>query len=291
MSPVSGDAEIRDVRYTRYGGERRGRLAGVWSLARWGALRSLGARRGWKAKVIPIALAVLALGPAIIVLGVRALFADQTGIDLTEALPFSGYQGIIGVLILLFAAVTTPELLCPDRRDGVLSLYFSTAVSRREYLAGRVLAAVVPLLLVTLAPLLVLYAGILVFEEHPVAYLQDNWAELPRILAAGLLLAVYYGLVGLAVASLTGRRAFAVGGYLLILVAPTVLSGLLTEAFPDADAVHLIELSVLPIMFGASLFPDTDLPNSTAALGAAYVVVVAAAAAVLLWRYRRGADE
>ena len=142
MSPVSGDAEIRDVRYTRYGGERRGRLAGVMSLARWGALRSLGARRGWKAKLIPIALAVLALGPAIIVLGVRALFADQTGIDLTEALPFSGYQGIIGVLILLFAAVTTPELLCPDRRDGTLSLYFSTAVSRREYLAGRVLAAV-----------------------------------------------------------------------------------------------------------------------------------------------------
>ena len=45
MSPVSGDAEIQDVRYTRYRGERRGRLAGVGSLARWGALRSLGARR------------------------------------------------------------------------------------------------------------------------------------------------------------------------------------------------------------------------------------------------------
>ena len=292
MSPVSGDAEIRDVRYTRYGGERRGRLSGVMSLARWGALRSLGARRGWKAKLIPIALAVLALGPAIIVLGVRALFADQTGIDLTEALPFSGYQGIIGVLILLFAAVTTPELLCPDRRDGTLSLYFSTAVSRREYLAGRVLAAVVPLLLVTLAPLLALYGGILVFEEHPVAYLQDNWAQLPRILAAGLLLAVYYGMVGLAVASLTGRRAFAVGGYLLLLVAPTVLSGLLTEAFPDADAIRLIELSVLPIVLAASLFPDTgDIPNSTASLAAAYVLVVAAATALLLWRYRRGAGE
>ena len=30
------------------------------SLARWGALRSLGARRGWKAKAVPITLALLA---------------------------------------------------------------------------------------------------------------------------------------------------------------------------------------------------------------------------------------
>ena len=93
-------------------------------------------------------------------------------------------------------------------------------------------------------------------------------------------------------ASLTGRRAFAVGGYLLILVAPTVLSGLLTEAFPDADAIRLIELSVLPIVLAASLFPDTgDIPNSTASLAGAYAVVVLAAAALLLWRYRRGAGE
>ena len=109
------------------------------SLARWGALRSLGARRGWKAKAVPIALILLAVAPAVIVLGVRALFADQTGIDLTDALPFADYQAIIGIVILLFAAITTPELLCPDRRDGVLQLYFSTAVSRGEYLAGRVL--------------------------------------------------------------------------------------------------------------------------------------------------------
>ena len=83
----------------------------------------------------------------------------------------------------------------------------------------------VPLLLVTLVPLLVLYGGILVFELHPVAYLQENWGQLPRIIAAGLILAVYYGLVGLAVASLTGRRAFAIGGYLLVLIAPTLVAG------------------------------------------------------------------
>ena len=86
---MSTDAEIRDVRYQRYEGERRSRMAGVVSLARWGALRSLGARRGWKAKAVPITLTLLAIAPAIIVLGVRALFAEQSGIDLTDALPYS----------------------------------------------------------------------------------------------------------------------------------------------------------------------------------------------------------
>jgi ABC-2 type transport system permease protein len=289
----AAEAEIRDVRYGTYAGERRGRLAAVVSLARWGGLRSLGARRGWKAKAVPITLILLAIAPAVIVLGVRALFADQTGIDLTEALPFSGYQAIIGVVILLFAGITTPELLCPDRRDGMLQLYFSTAVSRGEYLAGRVIGAIAPLLLVTMIPMLVLYAGILVFEEHPVGYLEDNWAELPRIVAAGVILAVYYGLVGLAVSSLTGRRAFAIGGYLLLLVAPTVLSGLLQEAFTGAEELDLIALSTLPIGFAGELFPDArdDIANSLGQYAIAYLIVVAAAAIVLLRRYRPGSDE
>jgi ABC-2 type transport system permease protein len=288
----TADAEIRDVRYGRYAGVRRGRAAAVWSLARWGALRSLGARRGWKAKAVPITLILLAIAPAVIVLGVRALFADQTGIDLSDALPFSGYQAIIGVVILLFAGITTPELLCPDRRDGMLQLYFSTAISRGEYLLGRVIGAIGPLLLVTMVPMLVLYAGILVFEEHPVAYLEDEWAELPRIVGAGLILAVYYGMVGLAVSSLTGRRAFAIGGYLLLLVAPTLLSGLLQEAFDGAEELDLIALSTLPIGFAGELFPDArdDIPNSLWEYALAYLVVVGAATAVLLRRYRPGSE-
>jgi ABC-2 type transport system permease protein len=293
VSTGAGDAQVRDIRFSRYEGERRGRLAGVVSLARWGALRSLGARRGWKAKAIPIALILLASAPAVVVLGVRALFAEQSGIDLSDALPFSGYQAIIGIVILVFAAVTTPELLCPDRRDGTLALYFSTAVSRREYLAGRMLAAVVPLLLVTLVPLLVLFGGIMVFEEHPVGWFQDQWAQLPRIIAAGVILAVYYSAVGLAVSSLTGRRAFAVGGYLLVLVASSAVAGLLSEAFPGTDAVELMGLSTLPISFAGELFPDArgDIPNALWQWALVYALVVGACLLVLLRRYRAGAEE
>lgn len=290
MGP-GGDAEIRDVRYQRFEGERRGRGGRLMSLARWGALRSLGARRGWKAKAVPITLMLLAAAPAIIVLGVRGLFADQSGIDLGDALPFSDYQAIIGIVILLFAAVTTPELMCPDRRDGTLALYFSTAVSRREYLLGRTLAAVAPLLLVTLLPMLVLFVGIMVFEEFPWAWLRDNWDELPRILAAGAINAVYYGVVGLATASLTGRRAYATGGYLGLMVASSALAGLLEGVF-DADWFGLFSLSTLPISFAGEIFPDArdEIPNGLGAWALAYVVVVGLAAIVLIRRYRSGSD-
>lgn len=282
-------AQVHDVRYERYDGPRRGRAAGVLSLARWGMLRSLGARRGWRAKAIPLTLIVLAIAPATIVLGLRGLFADRATFDIAELLPFSSYQAIVGIVILVFSAITTPELLCPDRRDGTLSLYLSTAVSRREYLLGRALAAVGPLLLVTLVPLLVLFLGSMLFADAPVDYLRDNAAALPRIVASGLILAVYYAAVGLAASSLTGRKAFAIGGYLGVLIAPTLVAGLLSEAGGAGDGVRLLSLSVLPIELAGRLFDDFESPFDVpfAAWLGAWGLVVAAAVALLLWRYRR----
>ena len=134
------DARVIDVRFDRYSGERSGRGWAVWSLARWSALRSMGARRGWKAKLIPIALVLIAFAPAFIVLGLRALFPGVVD-NLGDALPFSNYQDMISIVILVFTVVITPELLCPDRRDRTLTLYFSTAVSRFEYVLGKFIAA------------------------------------------------------------------------------------------------------------------------------------------------------
>lgn len=288
----AGDAEIIDVRYSRYDGARLGRGAAVWSLAHWGALRALGARRGWKAKVIPIVLCLAALGPALVVLGVRALFSefsDRSPIDITEALPYSDYQSVIGVVILLFAVVLAPELLCPDRRDGTLALYFSTAVGRGEYVLGRFLAVAVPLLLVTLVPMLVLFAGVTFFDDEPFTYLREEWAQLPRILASGLLLAVYYAVIGLVVSSFTGRRAYAIGGYVLLLIATTGVAGLISGAVGEERYIEAAQLSTLPILFARTLFPGSEGEIATPGwfLGLAYLVVVGAAAYILVRRYMR----
>ena len=126
--------------------------------------------------------------------------------------------------------MTTPELLCPDRRDRVLTLYFSTALTRGQYVFGKVLAAIVPLLVLTLVPMWFLYAGNVLFAVHPVGYVQDHAADALRITVGGIALAAWFGLVGLAVASLTGRRAFAVGGYLALITVPTIIGGSLASA-------------------------------------------------------------
>ncbi len=262
------------------------------SLTRWGALRALGARRGWKAKILPIILCVAAAGPALVVLGVRALFTeftDRSPIDLEEVLPYADYQSIIGLLVLLFAVVLAPDLLCPDRRDGVLALYFSTAVGRGEYLLGRFLACVLPLLLVTLAPMLLLFAGNVFFAEDSLGYLTDEWAQLPRIVGAGLLLAVYFGVLALAVSSLTARRAYAVGGYVMMLIATSALSGLLQGAFDQRRHFEALDLVTLPIALARMLFPgaEDEFPTPVGVWVVGYVVVVGVAGLVLIRRYRR----
>lgn len=288
---MSTDAEVLDVRYTRHSGGHRGRAAALASLVRWGMLRALGARRGWRAKALPIILCLAAAGPALVVLGVRALFSeftDRTPIDLEEVLPYADYQSIIGVIILLFAVVLAPDLLCPDRRDGVLALYFSTAVGRGEYLLGRTLACVLPLLLVTLAPMLLLFAGNVFFAEDSLDYLTSEWAHLPRIIGAGLLLAVYFAAVALAVASLTSRRAYAVGGYVMLLIATSALSGLLQGAFDRREHLEAIDLVTVPIALARNLFPDAgdDFPTAAGVWAGVYVVVLLVCAAVLWRRYR-----
>ena len=165
-------ARIEDIGYARYEGERRSRLAAIWSLARFGALGTLGARRSWRAKIIPIALIALAFAPTIVVLGIHALVSSRFEGRFPDLVPYSSYYLEIGIVVLLFAGITTPDLLCPDRRHRVLSLYLSTAVSRPEYVAGRMLGALLPLLLCTLAPVLVLYGGNTVFADDSYTYLQ-----------------------------------------------------------------------------------------------------------------------
>ncbi len=130
----------------------------------------------------------------------------------------------------IFAAILCPELLCPDRRDNVLSLYLSTAVGRLTYVVGKLIAAVVPLLCLTLAA-----GAAAVRRQHVLRRLGDGLPRRPLARrpphhrASGLLLALYVSLVGLAVASFTSRRAFALGGYAALMLIPTFVGGSLVD--------------------------------------------------------------
>jgi ABC-2 type transport system permease protein len=288
-------SRVEDLRYTTYQGARRGRIACLWSFARNDALHALGAGRSWRGKLIPFGLIFLAFSPAIIVLGARALFAARLPQEggapqaLTQLLPYEAYYTTVSILILALAGIVTPELLCPDRRDRLLDLYYSTAVSPREYLAAKFGAAMMPLLLTTLAPVVFLFLGNILFAVHPLGYFQDHWKDLFRIFAAGFVVASYFALIGLAISSLTSRRAFAMGGAIALLVATSATSALLAGLGASAK-VLVIALPVIPVILAQRMFPAAEHETqelSTAVWLGAYLVVCGVCLLVLLTRYRR----
>ena len=286
------NTRLEDVRYTRYDGARSRPALAILSLARWSALSALGARKSWRAKFLPVSLTLFAFLPAVAVLVLRALFGTRfaqlsSGFELV---PYRQYLTGVGVVIMLFAGILTPELLCPDRRDNVLSLYLSTALDRRSYVAGKILASVVPLLGVTLVPVLLLFVGNTIFAEHAIVYLGDHWADLGRILAAGLLLASYYSLLGLAIASLTTRRAFALGAFAGVCLITTAISGTLVFGLGLDSHLQLLGLARIPLVATRSLYPGGDLGEHPLASGwwwLAAATVMLLSLATLARRYSR----
>ncbi len=293
-------ARIHDVRYRPFTGELRGSTRrSVASMARWSALRALGARRPWTAKVVPVTLALIALGPAVTVLGVKSLLGGDLVEQLpTDLVPYAFYYTLIGFAIWAYAAIVIPETICPDRRSRVLDLYLSTAMSPREYVLGKVLASLVPLLAVTTLPLAVLYVGNVFFATDPFGYVGDNLREIPAILAGGLLIALVYTLMGLAVASLTSRRAFASVGFILLLVISGLMAGALAEVADLGPNARMVNLQALPvwlaqIMIGGEQITGGDGPfvvenrPDAVPLVVANAVVCLVCVGVLWLRYRR----
>ncbi len=295
------EARIHDVRYRPYEGEIKGSpRRAVGSMARWSAMRALGARRPWTAKVVPVGLALIAFGPAITVLGVKALLGTQITQQLPgDIIPFATYYQLIAFAILAYAAIVIPETMCPDRRSRVLDLYLSTAMSPREYVVGKVLASAVPLLAVTTLPLVFLYVGNVFFSDDPFGYVGDHLREIPAILFGGILIALVYTLMGLAVASLTSRRAFATVGFVLMLIVTGLIGGVLRDALNLGPNSRLVNLQFQPVWLAqkvigeapASIAQDGPLQRfdtpDTSLLILSNAIIIVVCVAVLALRYRR----
>ena len=112
----------------------------------------------WAATLATIGIAYV---PAIVFVGVVALVPS----DELEAnfLPSYGeYYGFIIAAIMIFVALVAPEVLCTDRRTGMLGVYLSSPLDRDSYLAAKAAAIVGVLSLVCLGPpLLMLIANVL----------------------------------------------------------------------------------------------------------------------------------
>jgi ABC-2 type transport system permease protein len=290
--PAEPAAVLHDIRYSRYAGQLRPRRAAVLSLARSSALRSLGIRRSAAAKIWPFVLVAAAFAPAVVAVGVP-LILDRVGVQ-SPLDVLSYWQLLANVsrsVLLAYAASTIPNLLTRERRDRVLSLWFSTAVSPREYVVGKILAAVSLLLLVTLGPLLVEWLGGALVADAPLTWIRHNVDDLPRIVLACLLVALFHAAAALALGSLTPKRVFAVGGYIALILVPAVLGAVLHEITGQRGFLALVLVDV-PLVVSQSVLRHTpSLPDEVAPVSVAWAVwalVTGVGLLTVALRYRRG---
>ena len=225
--------ELFDLGYQRYRGPREGRMRARKAVFVNGLRTTLGLGRGAVAKILPMLLFASAMAPAVI-LALIASVAEEVEVDIPG---HSDYYQVVSIILILFSAVIAPELLCPDRRDGVISLYLVRPLTSTDYLAGRWLAFFAITLLIVYSGQVVLMVGLILSASEPLDYLRDNWLDIPRFLAAGVLVAMFTTTLPLAVSAFTTRRAYAAAFVIGLFVISAAVGGILTGCHED-DGRH-----------------------------------------------------
>ena len=187
---TSGPAEVFDLGYQGYEGERTGPWSRRRAIWRDGIRISLGLGRGAGAKIAPWLLLGLALVPMVVLVVVSAFVGPAVDSDDFELPSYADYYEWAMVPLGLFAAVVAPLLICPDRRDGVLALYAARPITPLDYVGSRWAAFLTVALAAAWLPEAILFAWNALDASEPGSYLADNWDVVPRFLAAGALVAV-----------------------------------------------------------------------------------------------------
>jgi ABC-2 type transport system permease protein len=286
---------VYDRGYRPYEGVRGGREAATYALFKASIRRALGIRRSWRQKVAPFVLLGIATIPAIVNVGVGYVTRNEQ-FDRVEIITYREYVGVSASL-LLFVAIVAPDVLCPDRRQRVLPLMFARPMTGVDYVVAKVGAIFAILFAFSFVPQIVLFVGNMLVSDSALDYFGDHLDVLWQVPLAVALLALFYAIIGLAVASLTDRRIVAGAAIIGLFLVTSITAGVLVgDEFGrnNGSAAALINVLALPLYLRDVIFlghndPVSDLAGVSyggwLAL-AEYVVVVLVAAAVLLRRYR-----
>jgi ABC-2 type transport system permease protein len=206
---------VYDLGYKPYEGRQLGRAGAIKAIVKDGLRRSFGIRRKARKKVYPWGLVVLAFLPAIVFVGLA--FALSSFAPEAES-PFGGhaqYISLVGSVIILFVASAAPNLLIPDREEGVLAVYSSRPMTAWDYTWGRVGALALVSAAFFLLPNLLMYVGFAALDEAGLASaLIDNLDDLFKVLGTMVAYVVGYGAPALLIATYAKRVGPAAGIYL-----------------------------------------------------------------------------
>ena len=203
---------VFDIGYQPYTGLREGRSRGRRAIFKDGVRTALGFGRGGRAKILPwfciVALSALGLVFAIVAAAANAMGgpggAEKAGIP-----SHSDFNGVASILVFVFAAVVAPDLLSPDKRNGVINLYRVRPITGTDYIVSRWAAFLSVMLVAIWLPQIVLFLGLSGSDPVPWDYLTKHWLDIPRSILAGAAMAVYATNLAMLAASFTTRRAYA----------------------------------------------------------------------------------
>lgn len=280
--------EIFDRGYAHYDGKRLGRRHAWWALTLYSMKRAMGIRKSWTAKIVPFFLYLAAIVPVIVMIGVSAL-VPQANIA-----SYPGYFGAIFLIETVFVATVAPELLCVDRRENTLPFYFARAITRLDYVLAKLSATALLTMTLSVVPVVLLWLGRQLVADSPGHAMRTHLDDLGKVILVGVLLALVIGSIGLAISSLTDRKAIAVA---ITLVLFPILEGLTNVAFRQIHenwTKYLIfaNPNALFLAFIGTLFPlntDSDLVRNANWSQTTYLVFMLAVAVVCVlfvrWRY------
>ncbi len=275
-SPAGRPARILDRGYRTYSGPRQGVRGAMATLGRHSGQRALGLRRSAWAKVLPLASVAISYVPAIVFIGLVALLPEEDVVTI-ELPSYGDYFFFIQAALTLFVAFVGPEVLCPDRRTGMLGIYLASPLTRDTYLVAKAAITFAILSLITVGPpLLMLIAYVIqgVGPDGPAGVA----GTLARIVAAGAVLSALYTAVSMGVSSLTDRKAFATAALLLVVVVPSLFITVLVEAIGAPEGLYSLSLLVGPFtlvqLIHGEATPNVALTLPTALAGAAALTVL-----------------
>ena len=160
---------------------------------------------GRRAKILPVLMSLFVVAPPAVFLVLAAV------LPVAEQVSHADFYEATAILLLLFSAIIAPELLIPDRRNGVTTLYLVRPLTAFDYVAARWSAFFCVTLVVTLMGQVLVLAGNLLLAEKPGEFLRENWLDIPSFIVAGAIITVFVTTIPMAVAAFTDRRAYAGG--------------------------------------------------------------------------------
>ncbi|MEP7047851.1 MAG: hypothetical protein ABI949_14275 [Ilumatobacteraceae bacterium] len=294
-NPTGGDrGAVYDRGYRPYEGPRGRRGAATFALYKASIRRALGIRRSWRQKFAPFVLLAVVTVPAIVNVGIGYVTRDRVA-DKLEIITYRDYVGVSSAL-LLFVALVAPDVMCPDRRQRVLPLMFARPLTGVDYVVAKVGAIASILFAFSFLPQVVLFVGNMLVSDSASTYLTGHLDVLWQVPITVLLLALYYAIIGVALASLTDRRIVAGAAVIGLLLITSIAAGILVGDFQagQGSIAALINVLALPLYIRDLVFlghidpqsPLSGVSNGGLLAVVEYVAVLLVGTVVLLRRYR-----